>query len=157
MSAAKSKTRAATPKDARPWYAPRPRWYATETGRLMRREAVPFNVREIALVRSRLEAERLAAALNRGERARARRLREIAVRDTALAKLGDVRHALRELVDALTVPPEKLADLDRVVEAARRVLGDEPTFGPCGEDRGLKPAAQNRQRAARPGGQEVAR
>ena len=143
MSAKKPTTRAArapraaTPKAARPWYAPLPRWFASEgePGLLMRREPQRYVVRDIARCKSTYQAEQLAAALNRGERAQARRLHEIAVRDSALAKLGDVRHALRELIDALTVPPEKLADLDRAVDAARRVLGDEPTFAPGGDAR----------------------
>ena len=146
--------RATTPKDGRPWYAPRPRWYVLADGlgaQLMRRERVPYNVRHDAGCASLYTAEQLAAALNREERARARRLHEIALRDTALAKLGDVRHALRELVDAAARVPT-LRDggcFARAVEAARRVLGDEPAFAPGGEPRGLKPAAQNRQRAAR--------
>lgn len=144
MSAKKTKTRAArspraaTPKGGRPWYAPRPRWYADDVkfGLLMRREPQRYVVREIARCDSTYQAEQLAAALNRGERAQARRLHEIAVRDSALAKLGDVRHALRRLVDAGAHVPV-LRDggaFAKALAAARRVLGDEPTFAPGGEE-----------------------
>lgn len=64
--------RAATPKGGRPWYAPRPRWCAVADGLgafLMRRERTPYNVRPIARCRSLDAAEKLAAALNREERA----------------------------------------------------------------------------------------
>ena len=87
-------------------------------------------------------APHLAQALNREEHYRVqvvpRLRREIAERDTALARLGDVRHALRELVDAAGRVPV-LRDggrFARVLEAARRVLGDEPTFAPGGEEVG---------------------
>lgn len=149
MSAKKSTTRAArspragTPKGGRPWYAPRPRWYAddVEPGLLMRREPQRYVVRDIARCNSTYQAEQLAAALNRGERAQARRLHEIAVRDTALAKLGDVRHALRELVDAVCAtrkpgfPVRAGQRLAVAMVAAGRVLGDEPTFAPGGDAR----------------------
>ena len=149
MSAKKATTRAVrspratTPKGGRPWYAPRPRWYAVVDGLgafLMRRERTPYNVRPIARCDSRYLAEQLAAALNRGERAQARRLHEIAVRDTALAKLGDVRHALRRLVDAVcnTRKPafakRAALELTAAMIEAGRVLGDEPTFAPGGQE-----------------------
>lgn len=132
-------------KSGRPWYAPRPRWYAVADGLgafLMRRERVPYNVRPLARCESLYTAEQLAAALNREERARARRLHEIAVRDTALAKLGDVRHALRELVDAVCAtrkpgfPVRASQRLTVAMLAAGNVLGDEPTFAPGGEEVG---------------------
>ena len=148
MSAGKATTRAArspraaTPKGGRPWYAPRPRWYVLADGlgaQLMRRERVPYNVRPLARCESLYMGQQLAAALNRGERAQARRLREIAVRDTALTKLGDVRHALRRLVDAVcnTRKPafakRAALELTAAMIEAGRVLGDEPTFAPGGE------------------------
>lgn len=137
--------RASAPKDGRPWYAPRPRWYAIAGGRgafLMRREKTPYSARTIANCDSLYQAEKLAAALNRGERAQARRLHEIAVRDTALARFGDVRHALRRLVDAVcnTRKPafakRAALELTAAMIEAGRVLGDEPTFAPGGEEVG---------------------
>ena len=58
-------------KSGRPWYAPRPRWYADdmEPGLLMRREPQRYVVRDIARCNSTYQAEQLAAALNREERA----------------------------------------------------------------------------------------
>lgn len=127
---------------ARPWYAPRPRWFAddVEPGLLMRREPQRYVVRDVARCNSTYQAEQLAAALNRAERAQARHMHEIAVRDTALAKLGDLRHALRRLVDAVcnTRKPafakRAALELTAAMIEAGRVLGDEPTFAPGGQE-----------------------
>lgn len=123
-------------RNARPWYAPRPRWYAddVEPGLLMRREPQRYVVRDVARCNSTYQAEQLAAALNRAERYARWRNEDLERLRDACRVAEERRAALRKLVDALTVPPEKLADLDRAVEAARRVLGDEPTFAPGGQE-----------------------
>ena len=169
MSTAKSRTRAArspraaTPKGGRPWYAPRPRWYVLADGlgaQLMRRERVPYNVRPLARCESLYTAERLAAALNREERYARWRREDLERLADACRAAEERRDALRRLVDAVCAarkpaPAFAKRAASRLAIAmieAGRVLGDEPTFAPGGEPRGLKPAAQNRQRAARPVG-----
>lgn len=158
MSAKKSTTRAArsprasTPKSGRPWYAPRPRWFAEDRGGLgfllMRREPQRYVVREVARCLSAYQTERLARALNRGERD-ARRVEGL---QGALRLSADrseaLRLALRQLVDAVCAAREsvfgprrtnpKLAgkQLVAAMVAAGRVLGDEPTFAPGGEEVG---------------------
>ena len=138
MSVAKKTRAARSPRATTPWYAPRPRWYAddVEPGLLMRREPQRYVVRDIARCNSTYQAEQLAAALNREEKY-ARWRREDLERLREISEFGFAcRGALRRLVDAVTCPPEKIAELDAVVVAARRVLGDEPTFAPGGEEVG---------------------
>ena len=144
MSAKKSTTRAArspraaTPKAARPWYAPRPRWYAddVEPGLLMRREPQRYVVRDVARCNSTDQAEQLAAALNRGERdaGRVDGLRR-ALRGAA-DNAERLHGALRRLVAAGAHVPV-LRDggaFAKALAEARRVLGDEPTFAPGGQE-----------------------
>lgn len=117
-------------KSGRPWYAPRPRWYAddVEPGLLMRREPQRYVVRDIARCNSTYQAEQLAAALNRAERyARWRnedleRLRD-ACRVAAVCNTRKPAFAKRAALE-----------LTAAMIEAGRVLGDEPTFAPGGQE-----------------------
>lgn len=144
MSAAMSKTRAARS----------PRAAAPKSGRFEVRGRVVVRRgdradSDVALCGNGVDywsAPHLAQVLNREERYRVqvvpRLRREVAERDAALAKLGDARNALRELVDAVcaTRKPGFAAlaaqRLAVAMVAAGRVLGDEPTFAPGGEEVG---------------------
>lgn len=77
MSAAKKKRaarspRASIPDAARPWFAPKPRFYVAAIGyaRVMRHTDKPFVVQKVATCDSPYQARQLARALNREERAR---------------------------------------------------------------------------------------
>ena len=131
-------------KSGRPWYAPRPRWYAddVEPGLLMRREPQRYVVRDIARCDSTYQAEQLAAALNREEKY-ARWRREDLERLREISEFGFAcRGALRRLVDAVcnTRKPafakQAALELTAAMIEAGRVLGDEPTFAPGGEEVG---------------------
>lgn len=132
-------------KPARPWYAPKPRWYADQVtpggfGRLMRRDATPYVARVVATCDSLYSAKQLAAALNRGERDAGTveglrgALRGAADRSEALYL------ALRRLVDAVcnTRKPafakRAALELTAAMIEAGCVLGDEPTFAPGGQE-----------------------
>ena len=135
--------KAAKPAPKRPWYAPKPRWYADQAtpggfGGLMRRDETPYVARVIATCDSLYSAKKLAAALNRGERDAGAveglrgALRGAADRSEALYL------ALRRLVDAgsLLEGIARGGEFAKSLAAARRVLGDEPTFAPGGQEVG---------------------
>ena len=131
----------------RPWYAPKPRWYADQVtpggfGSLMRRDATPYVARVVATCDSLYSAKQLAAALNRGERDAGAveglrgALHGAADRSEALYL------ALRRLVDAVCAAQKpapafakrRASQLAIAMIEAGRVLGDEPTFAPGGQE-----------------------
>ena len=145
--------RAGTPKapkakkaaPERPWYAPKPRWYADQVtpggfGSLMRRDATPYVARVIATCDSLYLAKQLAAALNRGERD-AGTVEELRGALRGAADRSEALYlALRRLVDAVretrkpTYAKRAAARLAVAMIEAGRVLGDEPTFEPGGQE-----------------------
>ena len=140
MSAGKStraagSPRASTPKDGRPWYAPRPRWFADDVGPglLMRREPRRYVVREIARCNSTYRAEQLAAALNREEKQQAELAELRAGLAAGLDEVDALRAALARLADACG--SSSRARISPALEKARRVLGAR-TFKPGGEEVG---------------------
>lgn len=130
--------RASTPNAARPWYAPKPRYYVAAIGcaRVMRHTDQPFVVQKVATCDSLYQARQLARALNREEKY-ARWRREDLERLKEVSDFGFAcRGALRRLVDAGARVPV-LRDggaFAKALAEARRVLGDEPTFAPGGEE-----------------------
>ena len=139
--------RATTPKDGRPWYAPRPRWFADDVGPglLMRREPQRYVVREIARCNSTYRAEQLAAALNREEKQQAelescrnlaKTLQLDAIKWAVLA--GFYRRSLGGLLAALRDVPLP-AETVRAFHAAKKSyerLDACRTFKPGGEEVG---------------------
>lgn len=129
MSAKKSKRAPRpAPGKARSWYAmpPAKGWGGCV---LMRRDAAGRS-RKWACCDSHARATKLAAALNRAE--------EDAQTVLVLSERAIRLHAaLRHLVDMARFVRPALRDggaFEAAIENARRVLGDEPTFAPGGEE-----------------------